>query len=281
MSSLLIVYGGLLVLGGAMVLAQRRWPQPHTPSAFDRSRALDWSYWLVTPLGTGLLTRAVTVSLAALVALAIGLGAEGALRPLEVFHARSPVAAWPLWLQCVAAFVMADFIAYWSHRLRHRGALFELHAVHHAPERLDWLAAARMHPLDDLLDNVLVTLPVLLAGFDPRVFLALGPLFVVHTIYLHAALPFEHGALARVFASPAFHRRHHARPRPQSPTRSTNFGEVLSIWDVIFGTYERTEELARDFGLCGAKLEETWRGQLIEPLRRLAARLKARGAARS
>lgn len=281
MSSLLIVYGGLLVLGSAMVLAQRRWPQPLTPPAFDRSRALDWAYWLVTPLGTGLLTRAVTVSLAALVALAIGFGVEGALRPLEIFHARSALAAWPLWSQCLMALVLADFIAYWSHRLRHRGALFELHAVHHAPERLDWLAAARMHPLDDLLDNVLVTLPILLAGFDPRVFLALGPLFVVHTIYLHAALPFEHGRLARLFASPAFHRRHHARPRPGAPLQSSNFGEVLSIWDVIFDTYAPPTAPPSDFGLAGPKLEETWTGQLVEPLRRLVTRVTTKGQARS
>ncbi len=269
MISWALVYVGLAVVAPLCALAQHLWPADDaTPRAFERSRGVDWAYWLITPLGTGLLTRAATLGAAAVVAFALGWSFHDANDLLEVFHARSPIAGWPIAAQFVLALVLADFVSYWSHRLRHHARFFPLHAVHHSAEKLDWLAAARLHPLDDLADNVAVTLPVLVLGFDPRIFLALGPLLILHTLYLHASVRLSLGPLRFVIASPDFHRWHHA---VELEAQGANFGGVFSIWDVLFGTFRMPSERATRFGVVGPDaLPESLGAQLITPLKRLA-----------
>ena len=269
MLSLGIVYLGLAILGPVCALLQRLRPAVAPPPVFARDRALDWVYWLVTPLGTGLLTRVVTLGAAACVAFALGMAAPDADALLEAFHARSPLGAQPLPLQALEALLLADLVSYWSHRLRHHPRFFPLHAVHHAPERLDWLAAARMHPLDDLVDNVAVTLPVLLLGFDPLIFLALGPTLLLHTLYLHMDVRLSLGPLGRLLGTPDFHRVHHAT---DPALRDANFGGVLALWDVLFGTYRMPAKRPTRFGLDTDLLPESLGAQLVVPLRRLAAR---------
>jgi sterol desaturase/sphingolipid hydroxylase (fatty acid hydroxylase superfamily) len=266
MISWVVVYVGFAALGPLCALMQVLAPASDPlPRVFARSRRVDWAYWIVTPLFTGLLTRVTTLGIAAVIAFALGLVFHDANDLMDAFHARSPIAHWPFAVQALVAFLITDFVSYWSHRLRHHRLFFPLHAVHHAPSTLDWLAAARMHPLDDLADNVLVGLPILLLGFDPSIFVMMGPLLIIHTLYLHASVRLDLGPLRYVLASPDFHRAHHS---VDVAARDTNFGGVLSIWDVMFGTF-RMRERATVFGLDGAPLPETLFGQLIEPIRRL------------
>jgi len=269
-----LVYVGLAVFAPICALAQRWIPASETtPRVFDRSRRIDWAYWVITPLGTGLLTRMATLGAAATLAFALGWAFHDADDLLDVFHARSPIASWALPIQSIVALVLADFVSYWSHRLRHHARLFPLHAVHHSAEKLDWLAAARMHPLDDLADNVLVTLPVLLLGFDPRIFLALGPVLILHTLYLHASVRLSLGPLRWVIASPDFHRWHHSI---DPAAQNANYGGVFSIWDVMFGTFRMQPERETHFGLApGDALPESLGAQLVTPLIRLAQRSRS------
>lgn len=271
MLSLAIVYLGLAAIAPLCALAQRLAPAGRPPRALARGRALDWIYWVVTPIGTGILTRAATLAIAAAIALALGVPRAELGELLEVFHARSalPFGALPLAAQLAIAIVIADFVSYWSHRLRHHAAFFPLHAVHHSARELDWLAAARMHPLDDLFDNVVVTLPILLLGFDPVVFVAIGPILLLHTLYLHAAFRLPLGPLRFVIATPDFHRWHHATLRE---AQGANFGGVLAIWDVLFGTFRMPRDRAPEaFGLeARDAIPETLAGHLLEPILRIA-----------
>lgn len=244
-----MVYGGLALLGPLLSLAQRRWPAPEgRPPIFARRRWLDWSFWLITPLFTGVLTLGVgawiAIGLASLGGHEVCTGAGLALRcsPWEAFVGAP--ARWPLPVQALLAFLLVDLLSYLSHRLRHRFA-WRLHALHHSPTELDWLAAARLHPLDDLADNVAVMLPVLLLGFDPRLFFAIGPLLLLHTLYLHAAVDWDLGGAGRLLASPAFHRDHHR------VGAEGNYGGVLSVWDHLFGTTLPEGRPRAPFGLDG------------------------------
>lgn len=268
MISLAIVYVGLALLGPLFAILQRLFPATEpVPAVLSRARKVDWAYWLVTPLFTGLLTRAATLGAAATIAFALRWPFHDADDLLAVFHARSPLAALPLAVQAVLALVLADFLSYVSHRVRHHPRLFPLHAVHHAATTLDWLAAARMHPLDDLFDNVFVTLPILVLGFHPGIFVVLGPVLILHTLYLHADLRLSLGPLERLIATPGFHRWHHAT---DLAAQNANYGGILTIWDVLFRSYRRPTDEARSFGLDGEPLPETFAGQAMEPLVRWA-----------
>jgi sterol desaturase/sphingolipid hydroxylase (fatty acid hydroxylase superfamily) len=247
-------------------VVERRWPAAE--EATSRSRRLDALYWVVTPLLTGVLTRGAVIGLACLVVACAG-GAASPATALEGLHALDPfaIASLPLWAQAPLALLAADLLSYLSHRARHAvPALRALHDVHHAPDGLTWSAAARLHPLDDLIDNTVVFFPLLLVGLEPAIVLALGPLMLLHTIYLHANWRLSLGPLDRVIATPAFHRAHHADDGPAS-----NFGGVLSLWDHLLGSV-RPHGVMRTGLPVPARLAESLRAQLITPVWRAITR---------
>ncbi len=261
--SLAVIYVGLVVLGGSFTLLERRGPERDVGTS---SRGLDAAYWLVTPFLTGALTRGATFGLIGFLALALREDPNGMLARLA---AASPFASHPLPLAFVEAVLLSDLVGYTSHRVRHRvRALWLFHAVHHSARRLDWLAAARMHPLDDVFDNVLTSLPVLLLGFDLRLYAVLGPFFLLHTILLHANVDWDFGPLRFVLASPAWHRLHHA---PEG--ESHNFGGVLSVFDALLGTFRDPRAVRpSEFGTPDLAIPERLGGQLAFPFRALLRR---------
>src|SRR5438046_256882 len=58
--SLAVVYAGFFVLAPICALVQRAFGD-RAPPVFARRRAIDWIYWVFTPLFTGVLTRAATL----------------------------------------------------------------------------------------------------------------------------------------------------------------------------------------------------------------------------
>jgi sterol desaturase/sphingolipid hydroxylase (fatty acid hydroxylase superfamily) len=267
--SLAAVYAGLAVVAPVLAWMQRRSPAVAPFPALARTRATDWLYWLLTPIGTGTLTRAVTYGTVGTIALASGHGLlPGGL--LAAVRARSAIGQLPLAAQMALALIVADLVGYWTHRLRHAAPLWPFHAIHHSARALDWLAAARMHPIDDLLDNVVVGAVVLLLGFDAAVFAALGPTLIVYTLFLHANVRTDLGALRYVLASPAYHRWHHAAD-PHAMHR--NFAEMFPVIDVLFGTFYFPRDRRPDtFGVPDARIPDGVGGQLGYPIRHLLRR---------
>lgn len=267
----IVVYAGLVIVGSLMALAQRRWPSGAVPPV-DRSRTNDLAWWLFTPLVTGTLTRIATIGLVFTVARLAGYGvAAGDL--VDTLRAHIPLKPWthPLALQWIELLLVADFVGYWSHRIRHTAWLWPFHSVHHSPTRLDGLAAARMHPIDDLIDNVAVgTVTFIVAS--PGVFDLLGATLIVHTVFTHAALRWDLGPLGYVLVSPTFHRWHH---EASHATPGCNFAGMFALWDYLFGTAHCPEGVVPErFGPGEEVIPETLGGQLAHPFRMLAARLR-------
>lgn len=267
MVELLAVYAGLGVLAPLFALAERRAPASRRQRS-RRARTLDAAYWLLTPLLTGTLARWLLLGTVAVIALGLGWTDDGA-RALTELERRSPLGELPLWLLVPLTVLVADLLGYLSHRLRHGAWLWRVHAVHHAPRELTALAAARMHPLDEALDATWIGAPLLLAGVPFWLVAALGPCFLLHTLLLHANVRWSFGPLAKVLASPRFHRRHHARDLAPA-----NFGGLLSVWDVAFGTFDLPDPPGVELGVPDDVVPESLVGQLLYPLR------GARGALR-
>lgn len=271
MNAFVAVYGGLAIVGALMATAQRAWPARDVPPVFHRSRSTDLAWWLFSPLVTGTFTRVFTLGLAASLAWGLGYGLDAG----AMIRALRDVLPWRPWThalgwQWVEALAATDLMGYWSHRLRHTRWLWPFHAVHHSATRLDGLAAARMHPLDDLVDNVLVG-AVTLTLFDARVFELLGPVLIVHTVFTHAAVTWDLGALGYVLVSPTAHRWHH---EVSKALPGCNFAGMFSLYDVLFGTFYRPRGVPPErFGAPGARVPEgLWR-QLAHPFRALLARV--------
>ena len=60
-------------------------------------------------------------------------------------------------------------------RAFHTASLWRYHAVHHAPEHLEWTSANRFHPVNVALHGVLADSVLLLAGIAPEVLVFLVP----------------------------------------------------------------------------------------------------------
>jgi sterol desaturase/sphingolipid hydroxylase (fatty acid hydroxylase superfamily) len=71
------------------------------------------------------------------------------------------------------------------------------------------LAAARMHPADDMIGNTLVGLVLYVAGFSVQIIFMIGPIPFLHIALIHANVTWDFGPLRKVFVSPAHHRAHH------------------------------------------------------------------------
>jgi sterol desaturase/sphingolipid hydroxylase (fatty acid hydroxylase superfamily) len=141
---------------------------------------------------------------------------------------------WPLAAQVALALVFIEFAQYWVHRAQHQWPLlWRFHAVHHSAPRLYWLNAGRVHPLEAVA-NYLVAVPILVAlGCGADALTLYLVLITTSGSVQHANVDFRLGPLNWIFSQGENHRWHHA---PQKRVADHNFGVVLIIWDVVFGT---------------------------------------------
>jgi sterol desaturase/sphingolipid hydroxylase (fatty acid hydroxylase superfamily) len=142
---------------------------------------------------------------------------------------------WPLWSQCLLVIGVIELVKYWFHRLGHESrAWWPLHSVHHAVKRIYLLNGFRIHPVYHLLTYVLGYFPCILLGAPAETLL-------VHTVALgicggfqHCNVDLKYGFLNFVFSTSEIHRWHHST-RIEEGNR--NYGAILSVFDVLFGTY--------------------------------------------
>lgn len=167
------------------------------------------------------------------------------------------VASLPLWLQLAAAFLIGEVGFYWGHRITHvTPVLWRFHAVHHAPEKLDWLINTRAHPVDIIFTRLCGLAPLYVLGLAGRGAadgnMAAIMLVLAGTIwgfFLHANIKWRLGPFEHVLASPRFHHWHHTRSGPID----RNFASMLPPLDRIFGTLHLpARDWPADYGLSHA-----------------------------
>jgi sterol desaturase/sphingolipid hydroxylase (fatty acid hydroxylase superfamily) len=244
------------------VLAHWSACNPGHPWWRKREIVTDVLYWFLIPLST----RFVRIGLMVMGA-AYFYGIHGA-QPLMDFYddGFGPLATMPLWLQAFTFVAVSDFLTYWIHRAYHRGALWKYHSVHHSSEDLDWISAARFHPVNLLLGSVLVDVTLLLAGISPNVMLWVGPFTTATSAMVHANLNWTFGPFKYVLASPVFHRWHHTA---LDRGGSSNFAGTFPIWDILFGTfYMPKNELPDAYGIDDKEFPESFGAQLLYPFLR-------------
>jgi sterol desaturase/sphingolipid hydroxylase (fatty acid hydroxylase superfamily) len=199
---------------------------------------------------------AVTIGFVALV------GAAGLAVGLTIWPT-----AWPLWAQVALITVIQGLFGYWVHRAHHAlPILWRLHAVHHSAPRVYWCNQARVHPIESILDG-LTLLPLVLLGAPERALLVFTAFSGMHLTLQHANIDLRLGPLNWIVSLSELHRWHHSRVRGEA---DANYGGVLVIWDVVFGT--RALPSGRlppaDTGITGHPGYPTgYLGQLASPFR--------------
>jgi alkylglycerol monooxygenase len=153
----------------------------------------------------------------------------------------------PSLLLWVLLFICTDFVWYWYHRLAHEINLFwAAHVVHHQSEDLNYTVSARITVFQAVLRTGFWSLlPIL--GFPAEM---ISTVLLVHGAYpffIHTQTIGKLGILEYIFVTPSHHRVHHAS---NDEYLDKNYGDVLIIWDKLFGTFKREEDdVEMQFGL--------------------------------
>lgn len=177
-----------------------------------------------------------------------------------------PFAGLPFWAQVAVYMLLADLMMYWTHRLFHGASLWRYHAIHHAPEHLDWTSATRFHPVNIVFHSVLADAVLLLLGISPAVLVYLAPFNVAMSAFVHANLDWTLGPFRYVIAGPVFHRWHHTDPARGG---DSNFAPTFPALDLLFGTFHMPAGEKPDrYGVDDPAFPEGLAGQLLYPFRK-------------
>jgi sterol desaturase/sphingolipid hydroxylase (fatty acid hydroxylase superfamily) len=177
------------------------------------------------------------------------------------------VANQPYWLQIAEIIFLADLGFYGTHRMFHAVPwLWKFHLIHHSIEELDWLAAARIHPIDQIFTKGVSVLPIVMFGFSEVAIGVFAVLYQWHTILLHANVRISFGPLRWLFASPEFHHWHHSSDKE---ARDKNFASQILFFDALFGTLHMPrDKMPTKYGVDEA-IPQPYVAQLLYPFWRL------------
>lgn len=148
-----------------------------------------------------------------------------------------PENTWWAWL---IAFLIHDLCYYIDHRISHRmGFYWAFHQVHHSSEEYNLTVAARGFLLDgtSLIKPVFILMPLL--GMSLFHILTVTIFTSIYGIFVHTKLVKRMGIFEYFMATPSNHRVHHGS---DVKYLDKNYGQVLIIWDIIFGTFKMEEE---------------------------------------
>jgi sterol desaturase/sphingolipid hydroxylase (fatty acid hydroxylase superfamily) len=157
----------------------------------------------------------------------------------------------PVWLKLVISILVLDLITqYGVHFLLHKVRwMWRLHIVHHSDKKVDVTTGTRHHPFDFMIRETAALLVVIMMGMPLSFYLFYRILTILFTYFNHAnvELPLKvDKAISLLIVSPNMHKFHH---HYQLPWTDCNYGNVLSIWDRIFGTYMYGDPKKIQYGL--------------------------------
>lgn len=157
----------------------------------------------------------------------------------------------PLWLYALTGLLLLDFIgAYLAHFIEHRVPfLWRLHLIHHSDTWVDTTTGNRHHPGESIIRFAFTALGVLLVGSPMWLVFMYQTLSVVSTQFTHAniALPKKLDTFLTYFmVSPNMHKVHH---HYELPYTDSNYGNIFSVWDRLFGTYRTLSKEALIYGI--------------------------------
>lgn len=150
-----------------------------------------------------------------------------------IFHIKPGVIVW------VFLFLITDLIWYWYHRLAHEINIFwAVHIVHHQSEDFNYTVSARITVLQAVVrTGFWSVLPIL--GFPASMITTMLLIHGLYPFFVHTRVIGKLGWLEYILITPSHHRVHHAC---NDQYLDKNFGDVLIIWDKIFGTFEEEVE---------------------------------------
>lgn len=166
----------------------------------------------------------------------------------------------PSWIELLIGVMILDFMAqYYVHYLLHKVKwMWKFHMVHHSDTNVDATTGTRHHPGDYLLREVFALVAVFFGGIPIGVYLFYRIVTVFFAYFTHANINMPYWldkTLSYVIITPNMHKFHHHFERPWT---DTNFGNIFSFWDRIFGTmvYDDPRKVVYGLDVLDGDLDE-------------------------
>ncbi|MEM6765127.1 MAG: sterol desaturase family protein [Bacteroidota bacterium] len=183
-----------------------------------------------------------------------------------------------IWWHFAAFLVLDDMMQYWWHRLSHVSPLmWKLHRPHHVVEEMGVLVTYRNAILYYALmpgiwfSAILIYLGM---GYAYLIYLPikLVVILLAHSetkwdrfLYKYKALHPLAWIIERTISTPSTHFAHHGLTAEDGVSHPNgNFGNLLFLWDVLFGTAKITRKYPTKFGAWN-RINEPWYVQLMFP----------------
>lgn len=182
---------------------------------------------------------------------------------LADFAIRNGVGLFPLLglsslVQVILGVLALDLFAYFAHVLLHKSWLgWQFHRVHHSENAVDVTTAFRQHPGETVWRIIWQLAAIVVFGI---------PLWIVIVYLIFSGLnaELEHANirlntrvdwfLRLLVVTPNMHKVHHSRDQIET---DSNYSNILSIWDRLFGTYTSAIDFRKlNYGLDGFDVKE-------------------------
>ncbi|AWO01471.1 sterol desaturase [Chitinophaga alhagiae] len=152
----------------------------------------------------------------------------------------------PVWLHAVLALLMLDFIgAYLIHWVQHKIAwLWHFHKIHHTDTAVDATTALRHHPVESVFRIIALFAAIVAMGVPIWMVMLYQTLSALMSQFNHANIRLPgwlDKGLSWIIVSPDMHKVHHSRFQPET---DSNYANIFSIWDRLFGTFVIVKDTA-------------------------------------
>ena len=141
----------------------------------------------------------------------------------------------PLWAMWILTFILIDLVFYIYHRISHRSRfLWAIHMSHHSSEEMNFAVSFRqawLGPVSKI--PFFILLPLI--GLDPTIIAVAGVISTLWGIFGHTQVIGKLGPIEWIFNTHSHHRVHHGANEQYI---DKNYGNLLIIWDRMFGTFE-------------------------------------------
>ena len=139
----------------------------------------------------------------------------------------------------ILGLLVLDLIgAYLPHLVQHKvKLLWYIHIVHHTDHKVDTTTANRHHPFESVVRFVFTFIGIFVSGAPIGLVLMYQSISVIASQFNHANIQISNKVdklISYIIVSPNMHKVHH---HFELPYTDSNYGNIFSIWDRLFGTY--------------------------------------------
>ena len=154
-------------------------------------------------------------------------------------------------ISIILGLLVLDLIgAYLPHLVQHKvKLLWYIHIVHHTDHKVDTTTANRHHPFESVVRFVFTFIGIFVSGAPIGLVLMYQSISVIASQFNHANIQISNKVdklLSYIIVSPNMHKVHH---HFELPYTDSNYGNIFSIWDRLFGTFMELDKDKITYGV--------------------------------